>query len=301
MDKLYRELFTELASNLTLRIDKPEETIDSTLKALWQLSAGNPVSAEKALTLPLPKLTDSEVAKLKTLIEQRISGHPLAYLTCRQSFMGFELIADNRALIPRKETEILGRKSLSICQKILETKHPIQIFDLCCGSGNLAVTLASMHNEILVYASDLSPEAVDLTRENIGLLNIQNQVTAVVSDLFASFYTEKFYSKIDIVVCNPPYISTSKAQKMDSEISENEPLMAFDGGMLGTKIIQKIIQESPKFLVPGGWLVFEVGLGQGPFAIKLCENSGNYQKIESATDDEGNIRVIAAQFINNNH
>lgn len=301
MDKLYKELFTELASNLTLRIDKPEETIDSTLKALWQLSAGNPVSAEKALTLPLPKLTDSEVAKLKTLIEQRISGHPLAYLTCRQSFMGFELIADNRALIPRKETEILGRKSLSICQKILGTKHPIQIFDLCCGSGNLAVTLASMHNEILVYASDLSPEAVDLTRENIGLLNIQNQVTAVVSDLFASFYTEKFYSKIDIVVCNPPYISTSKAQKMDSEISENEPLMAFDGGMLGTKIIQKIIQESPKFLVPGGWLVFEVGLGQGPFAIKLCENSGNYQKIESATDDEGNIRVIAAQFINNNH
>lgn len=301
MDKLYRELFTELASNLTLRIDKPEETIDSTLKALWQLSAGNPVSAEKALNLPLPELTDSEIAKLKTLIEQRISGQPLAYLTCRQSFMGFELIADNRALIPRKETEILGRKSLSICQKILETKHPIQIFDLCCGSGNLAVTLASMHNEILVYASDLSPEAVDLTRENIGLLNIQNQVTAVVSDLFASFYTEKFYSKIDIVVCNPPYISTSKAQKMDSEISENEPLMAFDGGMLGTKIIQKIIQESPKFLVPEGWLVFEVGLGQGPFAVKLCENSGNYQKIESATDDEGNIRVIAAQFINNNH
>lgn len=301
MDKLYRELFTELASKLTLRIDKPEETIDSTLKALWQLSAGNPVSAEKALNLPLPELTDSEIAKLKTLIEQRISGQPLAYLTCRQSFMGFELIADNRALIPRKETEILGRKSLSICQKILETKHPIQIFDLCCGSGNLAVTLASMHNEILVYASDLSPEAVDLTRENIGLLNIQNQVTAVVSDLFASFHTEKFYSKIDIVVCNPPYISTSKAQKMDSEISENEPLMAFDGGMLGTKIIQKIIQESPKFLVPEGWLVFEVGLGQGPFAVKLCENSGNYQKIESATDDEGNIRVIAAQFINNNH
>lgn len=301
MDKLYRELFTELASKLTLRIDKPEETIDSTLKALWQLSAGNPVSAEKALNLPLPELTDSEIAKLKTLIEQRISGQPLAYLTCRQSFMGFELIADNRALIPRKETEILGRKSLSICQKILETKHPIQIFDLCCGSGNLAVTLASMHNEILVYASDLSPEAVDLTRENIGLLNIQNQATAVVSDLFASFYTEKFYSKIDIVVCNPPYISTSKAQKMDSEISENEPLMAFDGGMLGTKIIQKIIQESPKFLVPEGWLVFEVGLGQGPFAVKLCENSGNYQKIEPATDDEGNIRVIAAQFINNNH
>ena len=86
---------------------------------------------------------------------------------------------------------------------------------------------------------------------------------------------------------------------MASEIAKNEPPMAFDGGMVGLKVIQKLIHESPKFLSDGGWLIFEVGLGQGQFVIQICKNSGLYNTITSETDDSGNIRVIAASYKSN--
>ena len=82
---------------------------------------------------------------------------------------------------------------------------------------------------------------------------------------------------------------------MDSEIASNEPVIAFDGGMLGIKIIQKLISEAPKYLTIDGWLIFEVGAGQSNFIIQLCERTQLYQQIESVSDDSGNGRVILAQ------
>jgi len=102
-----------------------------------------------------------------------------------------------------------------------------------------------------------------------------------------------------LIVCNPPYITTSKVSKMNPEIASNEPAMAFDGGMMGIKIIHKLIHESPKFLSQNGWVAFEVGLGQGPFAIQLCEKSGGWKSVTSAKDASGNIRAIAACIKNN--
>jgi release factor glutamine methyltransferase len=114
-------------------------------------------------------------------------------------------------------------------------------------------------------------------------------------DLLSVFETNEFYEKIDLIICNPPYILSSKVQKMDSEIASNEPILAFDGGMLGIKIIQKIIAEAPKFLSPDGWLIFEVGVGQGDFIVQLCERTQLYLQIESVSDNSGNIRVIFTQ------
>ena len=82
---------------------------------------------------------------------------------------------------------------------------------------------------------------------------------------------------------------------MNPEISENEPVLAFDGGILGTKIIQRLIIEAPKFLVKNGWLLFEVGIGQGEFFLKLCQRSERFDRVESSTDHMGNIRVISAR------
>jgi release factor glutamine methyltransferase len=109
------------------------------------------------------------------------------------------------------------------------------------------------------------------------------------------FETDEFYEKIDLIICNPPYILSSKVQKMDTEIASNEPVLAFDGGMLGIKIIQKLISEVPKFLTNEGWLIFEVGVGQGNFIAQLCERTQLYQRIESVLDVSGNGRVILAQ------
>jgi len=296
-EELYKSLKTILEGKLSLLSDKPEETVDSTLRALWLASAGFPKSVEEADKLQLPELTKEQVVILNNTIEQRLNGTPLAHITGRQSFMGIELLTDRRALIPRKETEILGIKALELSMTIAEQKKGVKVIDVCCGAGNLGLAIAHFNINAIVSASDLSQEAVDLTNDNISFLKLGERIQALQGDLFSAFETADYFGKTDLIICNPPYISSAKVPKMLSEISENEPVLAFDGGMLGTKIILRLLGEAPKFLTSGGWLVFEIGLGQGPFIMQLCERSEFYDKVESVSDDSGNIRVILAQKV----
>jgi release factor glutamine methyltransferase len=293
--ELFQSLSNNLAKTLHLLEDKPEETIESTLKALWFASAGNPVSAEGSLKLPLPDLTKSQIVKLHQLIELRLKGVPLAHITNRQNFMGIELMSDRRALIPRKETELLGKNALKLSEEIVSSKGKAKVIDVCCGSGNLGIALAHYNTSCEVCSTDLSEEAVQLAQANVDLLKLNDRVQVRQSDLLSAFESDEYYEKTDLIVCNPPYISSSKVQKMESEISSNEPVLAFDGGMLGIKIIQKLISEAPKFLTKRGWLIFEVGAGQGDFIAQICQRTTLYQKINQITDKSGIIRVISLQ------
>jgi len=297
MDKqvLFEKLGGELENKVHLLDDKPEESVRSTLCALWLKAAGISASAERALTLPLPDLKEDQIIYLTKLIQLRVENTPLAYITGRQNFMGVELITDKRALIPRKETEILGRKALQLSRILSEQEKPIHIMDVCCGSGNLGISVAYSNPNCIVYASDISQEAVELTQENINLLNLNQRVSAKQGDMMSAFEKDEYYEKFDLILCNPPYISSSKVLKMDQEISMNEPSVAFDGGMLGIKIIQKLIHDAPRFLKKGGWLAFEVGLGQGPMISQVCERTQQFVKIETGSDSSAQIRVISVQ------
>jgi release factor glutamine methyltransferase len=296
-EELYQILKIELSGKLTLLTDKPEETIDSTLRALWHAAYGVAKSVEEAVGLQLPELSQEQVLVLRSLIAQRLNGTPLAHITGRQRFMGIELLTDKRALIPRKETEILGRKALALSIDIAKRKNEVKVIDVCCGAGNLGLAIAYYNVRATVSAADLSQEAVELARDNILFTNLGDRIQARQGDLFSAFETDEYYARTDLILCNPPYISSAKVPKMISEISENEPAMAFDGGMLGTKVILRLISEAPKFLVPGGWLIFEIGVGQGPFIMQLCERSEAYSNVESVSDDSGTIRVILAQKV----
>jgi release factor glutamine methyltransferase len=291
---LYSTSIEDLKNRLHLLSDKPEETVESTLKALWLTASGIPASAEAALNMQLPELTELQAEKLHQMIELRLNNTPLAHLTGRQNFMGIELISDKRALIPRKETELLGKNALELSEKISLKKGMIKVIDVCCGSGNLGLAVAHNNPNCHVYSTDISQEAVDLTQENIDFLNLNERVKVKQGDLLSAYETSEFLNTVDLLICNPPYILSSKVQKMDSEIASNEPVLAFDGGMLGIKIIQKLIAEAPKFLTNEGWLIFEVGAGQGDFIMQLCERSQSYSKVDAITDDHGNKRVIVA-------
>lgn len=294
-ETLFNRLKKDLDAKLHFLEDKPEETSDSTLRACWHAASGFPTSAEEAIKTPLRELSERQMDILNKLIEKRVNNIPLAHITGRQSFMGIELLSDKRALIPRKETEILGRKALEISLNLAKEKNRIRVMDICAGSGNLGLAIACYNPKTTIFATDLSQEAVEHSKDNISFLNLSQRVQAEQGDLFSAFEKEAHYGKTDIIVCNPPYISSGKVAKMNSEISAHEPVMAFDGGMFGTKIIQRLLAEAPKFLAPNGWLLFEVGLGQGPFIMDLCERTGNYQEIQPINDANNNIRVIVAR------
>jgi release factor glutamine methyltransferase len=294
-EKLYNSLKEHLKNTLYILDDKPEETIESTIKACWFATAGFPMSAEQAANHAVYDLTDSQIVDLYSLIDQRLKNKPLAYITGRQSFMGIELLSDRRALIPRKETEILGKTALYLSDQIAQEKQIVSVMDICCGSGNLGLAVAHFNSKAFIHSTDMSYEAVALTRDNISLLNLQNRVKVEQGDLFTAFKHDAHFGHTDLIVCNPPYISSAKVTKMNIQISEHEPLLAFDGGQFGFKIIQKLIEESPKFLTNKGWLTFEVGVGQGEFIMQLCIRSNLYRNIETVNDNSGNIRVILAQ------
>jgi release factor glutamine methyltransferase len=292
--QLYRELFDRLQDNLVVLQDKPEETTETTLAALWCAAAGTPVSVEKAALQPIAKLDTEQRELLCSLVEQRLSGVPLAHITGRQQFMGIELLAGPEALIPRKETEILGGAAITLLREMMTSNEAVKIIDVCTGAGNLAVVMALSCPFSTVYASDLSANAVSLARENAVFHSISDRLSVSVGDLFASFDVAEFHNAIDLITCNPPYISTAKVAAMEEEISDHEPALAFDGGPFGIKILHRFIKEAPRYLKPGGWLAFEVGSGQGPTMVKRMQKNDSYSKVQPLLDENGQIRAILA-------
>jgi len=290
----FQDLLAQLSSGLSLLPDKPEETPESTLRALWHTAADVPVSVQKAAALPLPSLDATGVERLRTLIAQRVAGIPLGHLTGRQQFMGLELLVGKEALIPRRETELLGRGSLATLQRLAAERDEITVVDVCTGSGNLALALAFHVPKARVFAADLSGEAVALARRNAHHLGLEDRVEFREGDLLAPFDEPGFHGRVDLLVCNPPYISSKKVDTMPGEIIGHEPRLAFDGGPLGIRIVERLIREAPPFLRQGGTLAFEVGLGQGPAFLKRLAKNTAYTGIRSIEDEAGEVRVILA-------
>jgi len=281
--------------------DKPEETAERVLCALWRTACGQPVSADGALRPGLPPLDVEAAERLRLLIERRRAGVPLAHLTGRQGFMGLEFLAGPGALIPRKETEILGRAALAKLTSMDRPEHELTILDICTGSGNLAITYACYIQSARVYASDLCADAVELARRNCAHFPVEHKLTERLvlrqGDLLEPFDTAEFHGKCDLLSCNPPYISAGKVKQMHPEIANFEPEAAFNGGVYGVSILMKLIREAPRFLKPGGWLGFEVGSGQGPVVARQLEKNPAYTAVETYKDAAGEIRALFAKAV----
>ncbi len=293
---LYKEFEALLTVNLTTLGDKPEETVTSTLDALWHTAAGQPMSVQLAAKALLPALNADAAKHLRTLLDMRIRGTPLAHLTERQQFMGIELRVSGEALIPREETELLGNAALVHLQNIVREKDTAVVIDVCTGSGNLALALAHHVPQARVWAADLSAAAVELAQRNARKLSLNERVCFCVGDLLSTFDTPEFHGKVDLLICNPPYISSSKVDTLAEEIIGHEPRLAFDGGPLGIRILQRLIAEAPRFLKANGVLAFEIGLGQARGIRKRLEQHGSYADIAEITDASGNVRALVARW-----
>ena len=293
-DSVYAEWLQQVRGFFQPHADKPEETPDSVLRALWFCAAGTPMSVTRMNGSSLPVIGASGIKVLAELVERKRAGTPLAHLTGRQEFLGLELLATPAALIPRKETEIVGRAAIAALQEKPGTENLLAI-DVCTGCGNLALAYAHHEPRARVYAADLSAEAVELARRNAEFTGLARRVEFQAGDLFAPFEGRtELLGNCDLVSCNPPYITSAKVPKMAQEISAHEPRLAFDGGALGISILTRLFTEAPKFLKPGGTLCFELGLGQGTVLEGRLRRLPWVEKVEAHRDAEGNIRALVA-------
>jgi release factor glutamine methyltransferase len=205
-------------------------------------------------------------------------------------FMDVELLVERGVLVPRAETELLGATALEL------VPGNARIIDMCCGSGNLACALARHSPNSRVWASDLTEACVSLARRNAAHSGVADRVTVVQGDLFSGL--KGLEGTIDLVVCNPPYISQAKLAGERAALLANEPREAFDGGPYGLSIHQRVVREALPFLKPGGWLLFEIGLGQDRQVKMLFERTRAYEDIRMVASAAGEVRVVAGRKIN---
>ena len=289
--ELYDTYVKRAASQILFLPDKPEENPESTVRSLFLCATGKHVSAESAMQLDMPVLTEDQTVIFEALFEKRKSGTPLSHIIGFQRFMGIDFKVSSAALIPRKETEILGNAVLKLIDGRTEN---LTILDVCTGMGNLALTVAYYYKNCSVYAADISAEAVKLAEENASILQLADRVKFYTGDLFGPLPAEKLKNAADIIICNPPYISKQKLDQLPAEIQKYEPKEAFDGGSFGISIVQRLINEARKFLKKDAWLCFEVGLGQGEFFLNKPNKI--YSDVSQVPDSNGDIRVLLAKY-----
>lgn len=299
-EELLKVLVQRYASLIKVPPDKPEESVEAAVRALWSCAVGVPSSSVGAMSLPLSPLTEAQLDQLMALLERRASGVPLCYITGRQQFMGLELRSTDAAFIPRKETEVMVKAACSLLVgEILPRNSKPRVLDLGTGTGNLSCYVARQFPECTIIATDISPAAAQLAEENIKRLGCEEKVKVLVGDLFAPFQAGDEQNSFDLILCNPPYISTTKLQQIDPEISEHEPKLAIDAGPFGLAVLGRLMRDAPLYTRPGGWLAFELGVGQGPGTMKRLSKDARYQRVNGFMDDDKNVRAIAAQISDN--
>ena len=288
--ELYNMLFDEMKSNLTLPPDQPDETEQSTLAALWHAAVGNPCSAKTSDRHTLEDLTETQQDDLRRMIAERCAGRPLMQITKRANFMGLELEFAPDVFIVRPETEILGNSTVKILGGI---KGPVMI-EVGCGSGNLSCGISYKLPLLKVHAVDILQSCVDLTAKNVARYSLSDRVSIYKGDLFGPLENLGLENTIDAVICNPPYIASSRLKTDRAYLTEYEPREAFDGGPFGFSLHQRLIKESLRFLKAGGHLLFEFGAGQEKQVTGLINRAGGYDRIDFDTDPEGIARVVIA-------
>lgn len=202
----------------------------------------------------------SEAKEINEIAEKRLTGRPLWYVIGDTEFYGCKIKVDERALIPRPETELLAEYAVK------SVEDGDKVLDMCTGSGCIAVAVAKNCAKlgVTVTGADLSDAAVMLARENAKLNGVN--VDFVQSDLFANVR-----GRFNLIVCNPPYIKSGDIPFLQSEVREYEPKIALDGGADGLDFYRRLAKNIRSYLARDGVLLLECGEGQTEEILKLFE------------------------------
>ena len=226
---------------------------------------------------------------MQEAVKRLMNEEPLPYVLGKWEFYGLELIVTPDVLIPRDDTCAVA--DLAIKQSLFLDSKP-RILDLCTGSGCIGLAIASRVKDAKVTLADLSQEALAVAKQNIVLHHLTSRVSCVRANALEEPPT--FMGKFDLIVSNPPYITTREMLDLPRSVAAFEPRMALHGGDDGLKFYRAIAQNYAKALKPGGYLCFEFGMGQGDDVCRILEENG-YTILERSRDYNEIERAVIAQ------
>jgi release factor glutamine methyltransferase len=231
-------------------------------------------------------LSESDLAPLRDLVRRRGVGEPLQHLLGTAEFCGRTFLCDDRALVPRPETEQLVELLISHFKSEIAFSRMV---DVGTGSGVIALSLAAEFPKAEIVGVDISEDALTLARENAERLGLADRVRFLRSNLL-----ENVLPGFDLIVANLPYISTEDRQNLSREVL-HDPEAALFAGPRGDELLQELIAQAPSRLRPGGILALEIGIGQSEALIPALADK-NYRDIWSEKDYSGVTRFLFASY-----
>ena len=219
----------------------------------------------------------NEINIYKDLIRRRKLGEPVAYIVKNKEFWKHSFYVDRNVLIPRPDSEIIIEEAL----KVIDRKDKGFILDIGTGSGCLVISLAKERPNFFYSAIDISKKAIKVAKINAKMHQLENRIK-----FYQSCVDNFFKGKYDLIISNPPYINKFKLKYLDKDIFGFEPLIALEGGLDGSSILNKVIKKSSSLLKVGGKLILEIGFDQKLKTMKFLKNKGFY--INKVVKDYGN-------------
>ncbi len=244
-------------------------------------------------------LLSGQVEAFRGLLRRRVRREPLQYITGVREFWSLEFRVDPRVLIPRPETEVIVETALWLLSQSstrfgLDLPLAMQsaILDVGTGSGCIAIALAKELPQAEIWATDISPNALAVASENARSHGVTERIQFLQGDLFAAVAGEE--DRFDLIVANPPYVARSELTALQPEVRDWEPLVALEGGPDGLEFYPRLLREGPTYLRVGGWLVMEIGHGQGEAVMRLARERRDLSDCRCVSDYTGRERVIIA-------
>lgn len=232
------------------------------------------------LTHPEAEIPPAQLAAYESLLTRRAHHEPVQYITGRQEFFGLTLRVTPDVLIPRPETEHLVEAALNL----IPQDSPSRVLDVGTGSGAIAIAIAAHRHHAAITAADISPAALAVARENAAAHHAA--IRFIESDLLAALPNENF----DLILSNPPYVPATDT--LEPQVQNFEPHSALFAGESGLEIYRRLIPQAQSALVPGGWLLMEIGHDQRESLTHLL---ANWQNLQFIPDLQGIPRVAIAQ------
>lgn len=231
-----------------------------------------------------------EVCELtESFVQRRLRGEPMPYILGQWDFYGMTLTVTPDVLIPRDDTVVVTELAI---KKAMYLEQNPRILDLCTGSACIGLAIARRVKDARVTLGDVSTAALRVARRNVSQLKLTGRVNCVAMDALKP--AQEFLGTYDLIVSNPPYVTTQEMETLDPSVRDFEPHLALDGGADGLDFYRAIIKNYSSALAPRGYLCFEFGMGQENAVCSLLMRGG-YEILELKKDTAEITRAVLAQ------
>ena len=236
------------------------------------------------------QLKPSQLSTIENMVQRRINHEPVSRILGEREFYGRRFKVNNDVLDPRADTETLIDLALSILTGDQYYDQEIDILDIGTGSGAIIITLLCELPNVTGWATDISPTALAVTRENSFALGVETRLS-----LLETSWCSGIEQKFDMIVSNPPYIVSSDIENLSVDVKAFDPLLALDGGKDGLTAYRQIANQCAGLLKSGGTIILEIGFDQALDVIEIYKAAGFTKNPNAAiitTDLSGKDRVI---------